>query len=54
MYSTVVHFFDKTLMRATLDMIFTFQVTVKEQEQVKHHIINILDPLDTNNVVDFR
>ena len=31
-----------------------FQVTVQEQEQVRHHAINILDPLDTNNVVDFR
>ena len=30
------------------------QVTPEEQKLVPHHLINILDPLQTNTVVDFR
>ena len=34
--------------------IFLPQVTPEEQKLVPHHLINILDPLQTNTVVDFR
>merc|ERR1719242_2130533 len=34
--------------------IVTNKVTEEEQKLVKHHMINILDPLCHNNVVDFR
>merc|ERR1719318_1631183 len=34
--------------------IVTNKVTMEEQKLVKHHMINILDPLSINNVVDFR
>merc|ERR1719427_1310713 len=34
--------------------IVTNKVTSEEQKLVKHHMINILDPLSINNVVDFR
>merc|ERR1719483_698528 len=34
--------------------IVTNKVTMDEQRMVRHHMINILDPLSTNTVVDFR
>merc|ERR1719483_208760 len=34
--------------------IVTNKVTMYEQRMVRHHMINILDPLSTNTVVDFR
>ena len=36
-----------------LESIFP-QVTPEELKLVPHHLINILDPLQTNTVVDFR
>ena len=35
-------------------MKFLSQVTPEELKLVPHHLINILDPLQTNTVVDFR
>lgn len=44
---------DAMQMYRGLDIV-TNKVTKEEQEMVKHHMINILDPLSSNNVVDFR
>jgi len=44
---------DAMQMYRGLDIV-TNKVTVEEQRLVKHHMINILDPLSINNVVDFR
>ena len=44
---------DAMQMYKGLDIV-TNKVTEEEQKLVKHHMINILDPLSFNNVVDFR
>jgi len=44
---------DAMQMYKGLDIV-TNKVTEEEQRMVKHHMINILDPLSINNVVDFR
>jgi len=44
---------DAMQMYRGLDIV-TNKVTLEEQKLVKHHMINILDPLSINNVVDFR
>ena len=44
---------DAMQMYKGLDIV-TNKVTDEEQQLVKHHMINILDPLCHNNVVDFR
>ena len=44
---------DAMQMYRGLDIV-TNKVTEEEQKLVKHHMINILDPLRHNNVVDFR
>ena len=44
---------DAMQMYKGLDIV-TNKVTPEEQNMVKHHMINILDPLCHNNVVDFR
>lgn len=44
---------DAMQMYRGLDIV-TNKVTPEEQKLVKHHMINILDPLSINNVVDFR
>ena len=44
---------DAMQMYRGLDIV-TNKVTEEEQKIVKHHMINILDPLRHNNVVDFR
>ena len=44
---------DAMQMYRGLDIV-TNKVTMEEQKLVKHHMINILDPLSINNVVDFR
>ena len=44
---------DAMQMYRGLDIV-TNKVTEDEQKLVKHHMINILDPLSHNNVVDFR
>ena len=44
---------DAMQMYKGLDIV-TNKVTEEEQQMVKHHMINILDPLYHNNVVDFR
>ena len=44
---------DAMQMYRGLDIV-TNKVTPEEQNMVKHHMINILDPLCHNNVVDFR
>ena len=44
---------DAMQMYRGLDIV-TNKVTEEEQARVKHHMINILDPLCHNNVVDFR
>jgi len=44
---------DAMQMYRGLDIV-TNKVSVEEQRLVKHHMINILDPLSINNVVDFR
>ena len=44
---------DAMQMYRGLDIV-TNKVTEEEQKTVKHHMINILDPLSSNNVVDFR
>ena len=44
---------DAMQMYKGLDIV-TNKVTEEEQKLVKHHMINILDPLCHNNVVDFR
>ena len=44
---------DAMQMYRGLDIV-TNKVTEEEQRRVRHHMINILDPLSHNNVVDFR
>lgn len=44
---------DAMQMYRGLDIV-TNKVTPQEQDMVRHHMINILDPLCHNNVVDFR
>jgi len=44
---------DAMQMYKGLDIV-TNKVTPEEQKLVPHHLINILDPLQTNTVVDFR
>merc|ERR1711952_415295 len=44
---------DAMQMYRGLDIV-TNKVTEEEQRRVRHHMINILDPLCHNNVVDFR
>jgi len=44
---------DAMQMYKGLDIV-TNKVTMDEQRMVRHHMINILDPLSTNTVVDFR
>ena len=44
---------DAMQMYRGLDIV-TNKVTEEEQARVRHHMINILDPLSHNNVVDFR